>query len=535
MKLLICSAVAAAGMGYLAGSWGAHWSGPDPPSSGNTPASSLDKRDRTAGNAAPSGIKSPDTIATLSEVPAAELYDRLALWLLDAGPSDMQEFWADYSNREDRTNDLNDLVFINWTRVDPEAAIAAAEGTEFAKYPWWAWACHEPQKALKEVLARYQGQENQEPIGNVMWGLGEFHPAWLREHIDELPEKWMKDRALSGYIKWADTESPRESIDFLKSRGWNIHPKTLAALGMEDPGEAYRIALELKGDEKNYHYSDLPDQLIDSLASQDPALLDQLLAQTKSPQERMKIQLKQFEQLLKTDPAAAEEKAKQLPAGWAREDQLSSLAKSYLAENPAKALELTALLLRETKDIRFRMTTVYMEGGSRGYGAGESPVQGLVEQLISTHGAELMEAALPSNEPSRVNGGTAGDSSGLFDLPALNLHSANKSREIGEIWARHDLPAFAEWLNKQEDPAAYQTGASTLISHLVGKGHYSEAMEWTRSLGKMEESHLNNHKVGNTYEQWYRNDPEAARAWKADANLDEDLLNRIEKVEEQQQ
>ena len=79
-------------------------------------------------------IRSDDTIASLAEVSAPELYDRLALSLLDASPQDIQEFWGSYQNRTDRSNDLNDLVFISWTRVDPESAIAAAEGTEFAKY-----------------------------------------------------------------------------------------------------------------------------------------------------------------------------------------------------------------------------------------------------------------------------------------------------------------------------------------------------------------------------------------------------------------
>lgn len=331
----------------------------------------------------------------------------------------MQEFWPTYLERTDRTNDLNDLVFIHWTRVDPEAAIAAAEGTEFAKYPWWAWTCHEPQKALSEVLARYQDQDNKEPIGNVAWGIGEFYPAWLRENLDQLPEKWMRDRALSGYTKWADTEDPLATIEFLKEQGWHINQKTIAALGREDPVEAYRLALELKGDGHNYRYNDLPNQLIDSLIAEDPALVDQLLPEIKSPKAQANLRLRQFNAAIEADPAAAEEKARKLPEGWAREDHLSLLAQYHLKDNPEKALELTALLIKSTS-LEGRFTWIHYGNGGSGSGAGNSTLQPLVQHLIPTHARELMEAAVPS-----------GDEDG------------GDYRPIGGHWADHDLTAFA--------------------------------------------------------------------------------------------
>lgn len=259
----------------------------------------------------PSTIKSNDTATTLAEIPGPELYDRLALWLLDASAAEMQEFWLSYSVRPDRSNNLNDLVFINWTRVDPEAAILAAEGTEFAHYPWRLWACHEPEKALREVLARYQGQEDQKRLGEVAWGLGEFHPDWLREHIDELPEE-IRSRALAGYRKLADTENPRESIAFLKSQGKQIDLKTIASIGRENPLEAYELAVELEG--QGYHDRGLPGDLIDSIANENPAFLEHLKDHIKAPQDQKKVALKQFATLLATDPEAAQKQIEELPA-----------------------------------------------------------------------------------------------------------------------------------------------------------------------------------------------------------------------------
>ncbi|MFT6864653.1 MAG: hypothetical protein ACJAVK_003221, partial [Akkermansiaceae bacterium] len=455
----------------------------------------------------PSGIKSSDTIASLAEVPAAHLYDRLALWLLDASASEMQEFWTSYTAREDRTNDLNDLVFINWTRVDPEAAIAAAEGTEFSKYPWWAWACHEPEKALSEVLARYQGQENMEHIGEVAWGLGEFHPAWLRDNLDDLPEKWMRDRALSGYVKFADTENPRESIEFLKSHRWNIDQKTIAAFGRDDPLAAYQLALELKGNDDNYRYHNLPDQLVDSLAAEDPILLNRLLAHVKSPQGKMKIQLKQFEGLLKRDPAAAEEKAKELPKGWAKEDQLAALARHHFKDNPEKAVEIAAFILQENGGLDSRYTWIYREGGSSGSGIGNDPIPSLLNQLTTSHGEALIEKVLTEE------GGYA---------------------TVANAWAQQDLSGFAAWTNKQDNPDIYRNSALIVVSQLTEKRHYSEAMDWAQSL-QTEETTSVPYQTRNTYRRWFQANPDEARTWKENASFDEAQVEQFNKVEQENQ
>ncbi|YCM42844.1 hypothetical protein V2O64_16165 [Verrucomicrobiaceae bacterium 227] len=510
MKLFVVTTLAMATLGYFSGSIGKQFTRSATSAGDQETASSFSNRDQASYDIVPSGIKSSDTIASLAEIPAPQLYDRLALWLLDASASEMQEFWTTYTARTDRTNDLNDLVFINWTRVDPEAAIAAAEGTEFDKYPWWAWACHEPEKALSEVLARYPGQEYQKQIGNVMWGLGEFHPAWLREHIDELPEKWMRDRALSGYVKFADTDNPLESIEFLKKHGRNIPRDTLVALGREDPLAAYQLALELKASESNYRYRELPDQLIDSLASENPALLDQLLPQITSPSGKMKIQFKQFESLLKLDPAAAEEQAKQLPKGWAREDQLAALAKHHLKENPEKAIEITALLLKDGGSQNPRYSQIYTENGSStGSGMGESPANGLINQLSLTHPEALIDKVIASE------GSYYG---------------------VASAWAGQDLPAYAAWVNQQDDPKIFTTSAIIVSSTLTDKGHYVEAMDWVGSLDQdPQQPYLISDRIANTYRPWLRSNPEEARTWKENATLDEKTVEQLNKLEPQNQ
>lgn len=491
-------------LGYFTGVTGQRFSQDDPDSGGASP-SSTDPRSRRGEptEGIPSTIKSNDTAATLADVPATELYDRLALWMLDASAVEMQEFWLSYSLRTDRSNDLNDLVFINWTRVDPEAAIAAAEGTEFANYPWWAWACHEPEKALSEVLARYQGQEDQKHIGEVAWGIGEFHPDWLREHFDELPEEWMQRRALSGYSKWADTENPRESIAFLKEQGWRINPKTLAALGRENPLEAYDLAVELKGDGSNYANRGLPEELIETLANEDPALLGQLKDHIKSPTGKMSIQLKQFEALVASDPEAARKQVEQLSESWVKQDQLAMLATHYLETDPAQATELAARIFEGKGEILDRYTRIHTENGSSGSGAPNELIRDLMQTLIVEDGAHLMDA----------------------------ITSQSGLSKAGELWAENDLPGYAGWVSEQDDPKTYHQGASKVVNYLQRTSHFQEAMEWAESI-PAEGEHQAYDQVVNTYYSWFQRDPEAAGTWKQNADLSEGQVEQINRLEQ---
>ena len=512
MKSLLLISLAMAIVGYFVGSAGRNLQAQDSGTK-NESDSSANQRGRSGLTVVPSTIKSADTVAILSKLPAPELYDRLALWLLDASPSDMQEFWSEYTLRDDHTNDLNDLVFINWTRIDPEAAIAASTGTDFAHYPWWAWACHEPQKALKEVLARYEGKKNQDRIGEVMWGIGEFHPEWLREHIDELPEKWMRDRALMGYTKWADTENPRESIEFLKERGWSIDKKTLTAFALESPLEAYQIALDLQSDRSNYGASQLPDQLIDSLAKQDPALLDEILANTNSPVGKMKIQIKQFEEVLKSDPEAAEKKIEKMPDSWIKQDLLAAMGNHYLKTDPLKAVEFAAQIFQSKEDPTSRYTYTFRESGRSGYGNSNQEVLQLRDELVRSHPEEFINALVPTDE----------ESSGQY-------------LSIASSWASQDLPAFAEWVTGQDHPDVYKSSARLVVSGLANKAHYEEAMDWAQSIAsKSEDKRRHSYEISGTYEKWFKADPDAAINWKENASLNEQNLELLQHIEKEQQ
>jgi hypothetical protein len=151
------------------------------PAAVKTPQSSDSKASKSA---PPLGERrrSVDTLETLATLDGGSLYARLADWLMDASEQDIAAYWATYQNGK-RTNDLTDLVFLNWTRLNPQAAIAATAGGKDEHYAWWAWACHDPKASLAAAIAT-----NPDRVNNVTWGIGEFHPEWLRAHFKELPE-----------------------------------------------------------------------------------------------------------------------------------------------------------------------------------------------------------------------------------------------------------------------------------------------------------------------------------------------------------
>ena len=511
MKSLLLVALALIVLGYFAGSVGQKVFADNPDVQKSEGENSHQKNDRSQRKPILSTIKSTDTVATLSKLPASELYDRLALWLLDASPSDMQEFWNEYSLREDHTNNLNDLVFINWTHIDPEAAIAAANGTDFARYPWWAWACNEPQKALTEVLARHGEPGNRDRIGEVMLGLGEFHPAWLREHIDELPEEWMRDHALMGYTKWPDSENPRESIEFLRKRGLKVDQESLTSFALESPLAAYELALELQDENGPNHGNKLTEQLIDSLARQDPALLDHLLDHAKSPQRKLEIQRKQFEGLLKIDPEAAHDRVQNMPDSWARQDLLAIMAKHYALTDPQKTLQYAAEIFHSKRNPTSRSSLVFHRDGATGLGNFSKEIIQLRDDLLKSHPKEFIEALLPK-----------GDGKG------------GQYQSIASEWARIDLPALAEWTSGQEDPRVYRASAREVVYGLIGNKHFEEAMEWAESIDVANDPdglHFP-FEINQTFSSWLESDKKGALDWKENAELSQEFMEALNIIEE---
>jgi len=501
MKRIVPALFGIAILGFFVGSYGSRLVG-DP--SMSTPSG--DEPKDGAAMLLPSRQGSSDTAASLAELPADGLYPRLALWMLDASASDIREFWTAYLNRADKSPALTELIFINWPRIDPEGASAASKGTEFEEVAWAAWAGNDPDRALREVLTLSPGDENKKLISAVVKSLGKSQPTWLREHLEDLPKDWMKNQALQEYSLLTDAENPRESIAFLNKHGWIIPPGTLAAFARESPLDALNFALKLRGEDSSYSYVSQPDDMIAALAEEDPALLDQILPHLRSPEAKMKIQLKQFEALLRSDPEAAEEKALALPTSWAKQDQLALLGNHYLENDPAKALQFADRILSEKGRFGWRAHEIIVDDWRSSAPGAVPPSSLFLDQLLATDPKALMEATLTSSE----------ETSGNY-------------QSVGAAWARRDLPGYADWVSTQKDTGIYNESATAVTNQLLKEGHMEEAMEWAESIPTDDNSKST--LVTKAYRDWLSTAPEAARTWKENATLNEAQLEQINQVE----
>lgn len=436
-----------------------------------------------------SSQQSADTAMALHALPTGALYDRMALFLLEAKAEDFPAFYEEFQKRSDRSHDLNELLFIAWTRVDPEAAITASRGTDDFKYAYWAWACHDPGAALAAALARNEG------MMNVTRGIGEFHPTWLKEHWNLIPEDQRRN-AIEGLAKWPDSETPEITLRLLAKMGlssyFNLSEETILALTRQDPAHAYDVIKELLGDPGSYGSRKMIDSFIASLSRYEPELLGEIAAVTKSPVYKNEIQLAQFKSLLRENSEAAKAIIESTPKGWLKEDFAIMYANHLLSADPERGFEYAVNFLKNEFTTSERFTEIKWEritvrNGTSDAGSGE-----LINSLIRRDAPALLNGLLPDS-PS--NGG------------------GEALRTASEGWASQDFEAYVNWLGGHQDNSAiYEGGVSTIVNVLKNQGEFEAGMEWMESISRGEEK--TNFQMSDLYRNWVSSNPEAATAWR---------------------
>jgi hypothetical protein len=432
-------------------------------------------------------VRSTDTLETLATAAADSLYGRLAAWLMDASEPEVAAYWASVKDKP-RTNDVTDLVFIHWTRLDPQAAIAAVAGTGPEHYAWWAWSCHDPQGALAAAIAA-----NPDRVNNVAWGLGEFHPEWLLAHFDEIPESG-RGNAISGLTKWDDTDRPLEILNVLKQHDSEFRPRIFAALIRKDPWAAYDWMQENKDVVRRNYGSDESAMklLVDTMAESQPEALERLAAQTPSGELKRQMESAIFDNLLKTDPAAALEQANATKAPVIAAQRLAAVGLSQLETDPEQAFEIARKLFADNPNpLRVRTELEGPDGGSVEI-ATNPAISEFVDALMVKDPAQVMAMRTP------LKG---------------SVEELESYLELGTKWANQDLAGYTVWVKQQIDPAIRDAAVMPVVTSLIESDQYADAAEWaiTSPLGKS--------KLYNLLSQWRRSAPDEARQWLESADL----------------
>lgn len=459
------------------------------------PASSL-KEDYPQGGPgrlpASAAVRSEDTVESLLAADGALLYGRLARWLTTAGEQDIAAYWSGCKGRANRSKDITDLIFLNWARLNPQAAIAASAGSEEERYAWWAWACHDPKRALGAALSA-----NSERVNDVARGIGEFHPEYLREHFKELPEAACND-AILGMITWGDAQNPLDSLKFMKGLGRGADANTLKALVRQDPWAALDWVKQNSGSRNSYDGASAADAMqivVTTMADECPEDLARLAAQTPSGRLKLKMEAALFDNLLKTDPAAALEQAKATTVPRTAAERYAAIGLSLVKTDPGQAFQLAKDLFTACPDAFDLNARVGHPNGSSNAEIKIAGVREFTESLSDKDPAKALDLTLSlAAEPN-------GNPAFLF---------------LSDRWAERDLAAYSDWVNRQTNETVRDQGAGKVARQLLIEENYAEAAEWWLST-KDKAFDLDILLV-----QWKQTGPDQAYEWLEAADLPAD-------------
>ena len=440
----------------------------------------------------------PESLEAILAPGAAISYRHLALWLFQATPEDIAAYWQAHTADPKRRRDITDLVMLAWTRVDPQGATAAVAGTKFEEFAWWAWAAHDPKTALDTAMAT-----RPERVGNVAWGIGEFHPAWLRKHFDEIPES-ARQMALQGLFKWGETGDPLATLEFLKQHGTSPPRRILRHFVARDPLGAYDWFKENKPESP---FSDfLPwnsmGLLQNILAETHPEVLEQLAGQLPSGTEKLHLEEVVYKRLLAEDPEAAAEQALATEAQETATDRIATVACQIARTDPRRAFELARELFARNPDAFWERRKIYGPGEIlKETASSRDGVQRLLYRLCEIDPTEAVRVATPTPGDSRWP-----------ENSALSY--------VFRTWARNNCDQLEAWT--REAPLETRKQAATaLAGGFLSNGRFEDAARW------VPESNNPKGYAASLVHSWKTANPQQAREWIEQADLPEAVKTEI--------
>jgi hypothetical protein len=459
----------------------------DPASS---PSSSLANRSDLPGQDRPSSaatkLRSHETLDSLIAQGEDPTYASLALWLVDASAEDIAAYW-DFRKDGNLQNDKMRLIFFNWTRLDPEAAIAAVKGTDKAAYPWWAWAAHDPRAAL--------AASTPEMLADVALGIGEFHPAWVREHFDLIPEEVRKN-AIHGVLTWGENSDPRANLDFLKTQGYDANPYQFKTLARQDPLAAFEWLKENGHLNRSNHY--LLDTLLETLKTGHPDDLEAIASTTPSGALKRKLEDALFSNLLASDPEEALKQAKAMDAPLVAAKRMAEVGAALLESDPDHAYQIAAdIVTANPNKLRFEKL-IRGDQASMGWGYDDAATEFITSLL--------------TKDPART----------LDLFKSAGIPTSQTFNQLANQWAQRDVEAYAGWVNQQDDPSAWTAASRQVVNQLSTEGRFDEAAEWALS-----EKNTNDSNLYVFLSTWQRSDSAAASSWLESANLPEPTREKL--------
>ncbi|MBK1880911.1 hypothetical protein JIN85_00710 [Luteolibacter pohnpeiensis] len=379
--------------------------------------------------------------------------------------------------------------------MDPQAAIAAVSGSQLEAVAWSAWSSSDPIAALNAAV-----EQNPEQLNAVASGIGEFHPNWLMEHFDDIPDE-SKPAALQGLAKWDDVEDAEKVLTFLTDHGFGIPSKMLMLLTNRDPWAAYAWVMENGKSGSNGMYTDAFRTFAQTLQELDPGLIERFAKLAPPGQMKNRLDDAVFSNLLKSDPEAALKQSMATTAPITRTQRVAQVVQELVHENPDLAFTTVEELLEKNPNALQKGILIKTENSSMSF---ENPASDAISTMISS---------LVTADPARL----------MNTLPEVldsDFYSSSLYQASSQ-WARSDLDGYLDWIDNQVDSMVKPQQTHIAIQSLLSTGRYEEAA--TRSLNSNGSSKKNSNLM-NVIMRWSRSSPEAAETWLKNSDLPQDQV-----------
>lgn len=433
--------------------------------------------------------ETPESLLALDD--EGRLYAKLALWQLDATESELATFWAGYRTREKRDMQVMDLLFSQWTRLDPQAAIDAAKGTDHEGIPWWAWAINDPNAAI--AAAR---EAPSEMAGYVMRAIGQFHPDRARMLLEENP-RFAQWNAIEGIANGLTRDDPVAALEFQKAHDRMYDSKAMEKLTRDDPQAALEWLRSQSGRDDYY----FEQAFLRTLERETPEKLAALAASAPSGELKWKLESAAFRHLAGENPAEALAQARAATSPRIAAERFAVIGREMVEQDPQGALNIFQELFKACPDPIHRPMWTHFPGGASG---GSGMINGMQEFIVG----------LVASDPEATM------------AAASSQANSNISGAVSRAWAEHDLVEFGKWVDGQQPGPAYDEGAVVMTQSLASQGEFGNAMDWATRLSSPEKCLS---PVSSVFQNWLHKDRDAAMDWYGNSDLPEDLRKNLER------
>lgn len=455
--------------------------------------------------------RSSDTVENLLALSEYELYARLAHWLLDASEEELIEFRDAYQQLGGKDFEIGRLTLVHWVRLNSQAAVVVSpddpDAEEKTYHRWEAWAIHDPNAALTADAAA-AGKMNR----SIWHAISVFHPRWFIANFDRVPDD-IRESVISSMNAQADVPVIAEK-SLEAAEPWN-HPELLSAVFVNtlknSPLEAWEWYQKHKAKHPDFFgsQSDVIEYITSYTAQPSQAWeLAQIVDTMEPGSDKWMLEAKAVELLSRTDPEAALAMARRSGSGGIRGRLLAAAGKALVFDQPDVALEIADEIFSSRSGVLNRPEIRFADGThAEASTEDHREIHDFLQGLCVKRPEQLMQSLLKHD---------------------LTAQTDTAFKLVAGTWANQSQESCGEWLGTQVDPRILGPGVDAMVSSLVGKECYSDALDWAVS------PHATDVKaVTSIFKKWYSDDSAAADEWLKNANLPEkreqQLLKAVKK------